>query len=358
MTAEDVSKLFDSLRDTVVSALAKHFDEIESLRAEVHAKNREIAKMPSEVKLPQSRQFNSLQLIMDFQSLQKDVREWKEDARESHATREAPVAQSEAPPKFKQLEKQPRPNCSSRSLARAALQAVCGMVAQHTATEAQKPCPHRGGNSNVTSRGTAHAVQQNGSARDPAARISGKDRTTQDETTQVSSGKVSASLHRRRGTGAETDGLFLRLEAEKGWVFSAGRSGIFCQRTGTEAAVGDGWAKDAWTWRGFTEQGSGSQRTWAKEEQKWSGWNWNSYPSGSGGWVLGCLAKMCHDTAAAMFFRVLPYFSSPPTVQEKRTTMPSLEDIGRGRLHLLRTTRVSSWPMCPTRIYFADKRLN
>ena len=81
MTAEDVSKLFDSLRDTVV------FDEIESLRAEVHAKNREIAKMPSEVKLPQSLQFNSLQLIVDFQSLQKEVRELKEDARESHATR-------------------------------------------------------------------------------------------------------------------------------------------------------------------------------------------------------------------------------------------------------------------------------
>ena len=68
MTAEDVSKLFDSLRDTVVSALAKHFDEIESLRAEVHAKNREIAKMPSEVKLPQGQQFNSLHLILDFKS--------------------------------------------------------------------------------------------------------------------------------------------------------------------------------------------------------------------------------------------------------------------------------------------------
>ena len=197
MTAEDVSKLFDSLCDTVVSALAKRDAEIEYSAAS---------------------SFDPLQLILDFQSLQKDVREWKEDARESHATRELPVARSEAPPKFKQLEKQPRPNCSSRSLARAALQAVCGMVAQHTATEAQRPCPHRGGNSNVTSRGTAHAVQQNGSARDPAVRISGKDHTTQDETTQVSSGKVSVSPSSRNAAQGQM-ACFCDLRARRAGSF-------------------------------------------------------------------------------------------------------------------------------------------
>ncbi|CAE7570876.1 rnf217 [Symbiodinium microadriaticum] len=332
MTAEDVSKLFDCLRDTVV------FDEIESFRAEVHAKNREIAKTPSEVKLPQSLQFNSLQLIMDFkssrrrcvlkacplpaslgpimsnrrylheamtaedvsklfdslcdtvvsalakrdaeieysaassfdplqlvldfQSLQQEVRELKEDARESHATREAPVAQSEAPPKFKQLEKQPQPNCSSRS--RAALQAVYGMVAQCAATEAQRPCPHRGGNSSV-------AEQRHSPCRTTKwkrTRSGGTDirqgphHARRDNTGFIREGECFTVVEER---GAETDGLFLRLEGEKGWVFSAGRSGIFCQRMRTEAAEGDGWAKDAWTWRGSTEaqglSGHGRERS-------------------------------------------------------------------------------------------------
>ncbi|CAE7941773.1 rnf217 [Symbiodinium necroappetens] len=320
MTAEDVSKLFDSLCDTVVSALAKRDAEIEHSAAS---------------------SFDPLQLILDFQSLQKEVRELKEDTPESHATRESPVAQSEAPPKFKQLEKQPQPNCSSRSLARAALQAVYGMVAQCAATEAQRPCPHRGGNSSVAEQ--RHSPCR--TTRWKRTRSGGTDirqgphHARRDNAGFIREGECFTVVEERV---AGTDGLFLRLEGEKGWVFSAGRSGIFCQRMGTEAAEGDGWAKDAWTWRGSTEQGSGSQRTWAREEQKWSGWNWNSYPSGSGGWVLGCLAKMCHDTATAMFFRVLPHISSPATLQEKENYCAKSGRHRSWRLRLLRTTRYDS----------------
>ena len=279
MTAEDVSKLFDSLCDTVVSALAKRDAEIEYSAAS---------------------SFDPLQLVLDFQSLQQEVRELKEDARESHATREAPVAQSEAPPKFKQLEKQPQPNCSSRS--RAALQAVYGMVAQCAATEAQRPCPHRGGNSSV-------AEQRHSPCRTTKwkrTRSGGTDirqgphHARRDNTGFIREGECFTVVEER---GAETDGLFLRLEGEKGWVFSAGRSGIFCQRMRTEAAEGDGWAKDAWTWRGSTEaQGlSGHGRERSRNGVGGIGTVIRAAPE-AGFWILGCLAKMCHDTATAMFF--------------------------------------------------------
>ncbi|CAE7679101.1 rnf217 [Symbiodinium sp. CCMP2456] len=291
MSAEDVGKLFDSLRDTVVSALARHADQIASLQAELQAKDREIAKMQGEIKLLESRQFDPIQLILDFQSLQKEVRKLKEAARESHATREAPVAQPEAPQKPKQLEKQPQPNCSSRSLARAALQAVYGMVAQRTPTEAQRPFPeaaptllcnkqHRSGNSHVADQKPIHCR----TTAWKCTRFGGMDirrgpyYARRDIAGFLKEGECFTVVEER---DAGTDGLFLRLEGEKGWVFSAGRSGIFCQRMGAEGAEGDGWAKDAWG--GSKEQGSGFQRTWAKEEQTWRGWSWNSYPSGSGG---------------------------------------------------------------------------
>jgi len=176
------------------------------------------------------------------------------------------------------------------------------MVAQRTAAEAQKPCPEA--RPRLHNKMEMYEIRGDGYPPRPVLPYYAR----RDIAGYLREGERFTVVEER----AVIDGVFLRIEGNTGWVLSAARSGTFCQRMGAEADQGDGWAKGAW--RGSKEQGSGSQRTWEKEDQKWNGWSWNLYPS-SRGWVLCCLAKCAMSSPLLCCSRATTHV---PAKSEKR----------------------------------------
>mmetsp|Transcript_47419 Transcript_47419/g.110803 ORF Transcript_47419/g.110803 Transcript_47419/m.110803 type:complete len:136 (-) Transcript_47419:499-906(-) len=128
--------------------------------------------------------------MLDYQSLKKEVHDLKDNARQSRETCEVPIDQPESPPTAKQLEKPPQHlnylnGNESRRLARQ-LSKKC-MAWWHSAQQ-RKP------------RSRARKPVQGYTTRWKCTRSGGMDirqgpysHTTQEETSQATSGKVSAS---------------------------------------------------------------------------------------------------------------------------------------------------------------------
>ena len=294
---EQISIVFDGLRDAMLEALFKQSEEIQNLRTEVQAKDLELAKIKAEIKVIKSRQFDPIQLVLDVEHLKQELRELK-SSNANGGICEAAKSTPASPAKPKEPEKPKLQQVSlPRSLARAALQDLYRKVAQRV-PEAGSHCPEevrptlldRERAINISVAKTAHPKQYQEQTMWKCVRAGGMDirkgphYARRDVVGFLRKGEEFTVVEER----ASSDGILLRIEGNKGWVFSQSRSGTFCQRVVADA-LGRGWtsSKDTWKDSSSTWASKPMEDTWTWDKEHKQEWQWkdarrNTYP---GGWV-------------------------------------------------------------------------